>query len=239
MTGTGPSVLFEDPMAEGWQENWFLDGKRAILEHRDGGLYYEATPSNVDKRVDRATFDAHHAVLWTKRVFEGDIRISYDFTRAEGRWGTTLLYIQAQGIGTPPWEEDIYATRELREIPNMGLYFSHMNLLSLTFRGNIRCRRYPLRDAQGDPVEGLFAPMVDYDGMPAGKTYRIEVEKRAGSLTLRIRDKQDPANTREYVWDTSKSPGGQQPNTIRKGRIGLRHMGGNKVTYRNFRVDQL
>ena len=60
-------------MREDWQKNWFLDGKRAILGHTDEGLWMFCTPSGVDKRVDREKFDAHHAVLWTKQEFEGDI----------------------------------------------------------------------------------------------------------------------------------------------------------------------
>jgi hypothetical protein len=31
-------VLFVDVMSAEWQTNWFLDGKNAVLEHRDGGL---------------------------------------------------------------------------------------------------------------------------------------------------------------------------------------------------------
>ena len=57
----GGKMLFEDPMTGNWQEKWFLDGKKATLEHRDGGLCFFTPPSNVDKNKDRATFDAHHA----------------------------------------------------------------------------------------------------------------------------------------------------------------------------------
>ena len=53
-TGT---VLFEDTMAERWQENWFLDGKNAELKHRGGGLDFITTESGIDKRVDRAAAD--------------------------------------------------------------------------------------------------------------------------------------------------------------------------------------
>ena len=62
------SVLFEDDMLGEWQENWFLEGERAVLGHTVEGLWIYCTPSNVDKRVNRAKFDAHHAVLWTKQV---------------------------------------------------------------------------------------------------------------------------------------------------------------------------
>lgn len=70
-TGDEAKVLFEDPMIENWRENWFLDGQRATLEHRDGGLAF-LTDYTVNKRVDRAGFDAQHAVLWTRQEFQGD-----------------------------------------------------------------------------------------------------------------------------------------------------------------------
>lgn len=61
-------VLFVDPMTENWQKNWFLDGQKATLEHRDGGLYFAA--GTVTKKQDPENYHAHHAVLWTKQVFE-------------------------------------------------------------------------------------------------------------------------------------------------------------------------
>jgi hypothetical protein len=57
-----------------------------------GSIAPQAASTNND---DREKFDAHHAVLWTKQEFEGDIRITYEFAKG----GTSLLYIQAQGIG--------------------------------------------------------------------------------------------------------------------------------------------
>jgi hypothetical protein len=77
------TVLFEDSLAEDWQANWFLDGLNATVEHRDGGLAVLTEASKVDKRVDRAAFDAQHAVLWTRESFEGDIRITYKITDTE------------------------------------------------------------------------------------------------------------------------------------------------------------
>jgi len=83
-------VLFEDAMLNDWQEIWCLDGERAVLGHTLEGLWFFSTPSMVNKRVDREKFDSHHAVLWTKQEFEGDIRITYEFAKR----GTSLLYIQ-------------------------------------------------------------------------------------------------------------------------------------------------
>jgi len=232
------ALLFEDAMSGDWQDKWFLDGKRAILEHRQGGLYFEATPSGVDKRVDRATFDAHHAVLWTKQAFDGDIRITYEITKFSG---TNLLYIQAQGIGVPPYETDIDAWRDLREVASMKLYHDHMNLLSLSFRENIRCKRYPWNDLERgiefDDV--LIEPMLDYDRMQTENPYRVVVEKRQESLKLSVQEIGNPDNHVEHTWDTSTNRSSQRPRFMNNGRIGLRHMGGTRAVYRNFKVQKL
>ena len=98
----GSEVLFEDPMTGNWQANWFLDGERATLEHRDGGLAFITDASNVDKRVDRAAFDAQHAVLWTRQEFEGDIRVSYTYTKLPGCSWQKLIYVQAQASAKSP-----------------------------------------------------------------------------------------------------------------------------------------
>jgi len=234
-------ILFEDPMTENWQEHWFLDGNEAVVEHRDGGLYVAA--GTITKAMDREKYHAHHSVLWTRKVFEGDIRIQYEMTRMdESTYGTTLLYIQAQGIGTPPYSEDITAWNDLREIPDMSTYFDNMNLLSLSFRGEMRVKRYPWMDPElYDGPRGLIPPMVDYkgDGILPGKTYQVEVEKRAESLKLKLVEKESGRVMIDHTWDTTRIPEGHKPATIEKGRIGLRHMSTRQFTYRNFSVEQL
>jgi hypothetical protein len=239
MTKADEKVLFEDPMTGHWQQNWFLDGKNATLEHRDGGLYFSA--GTITKKQDREKYHAHHAVLWTKQVFEGDLLISFEMTRVDtSNYGNTLLYIQAQGIGKPPYVEDIYAWRALREVPSMDKYFTYMSLLSLSFRENLRCKRYPLRDMEGNPYKGaLLEPMEEYGGIESGKTYTVEVAKKNPHLTLRLYDAATEELLKECTWDVSKNPEKQMPRLIRKGRIGLRHMSTKQFIYRNFTVKQL
>ena len=95
---TESTILFEDSMLDDWQEKWFLDGQKATLEHRNEGLYFSG--GTITKSEDPEKYHAHHAVLWTKQVFEGDLLISYEMTRIDtSDYGNTLLYIQAQGIG--------------------------------------------------------------------------------------------------------------------------------------------
>ncbi|MGD1979958.1 MAG: hypothetical protein PVJ98_11235, partial [Akkermansiaceae bacterium] len=140
-------------MTSNWRDNWFVDGKEVTLEHRDGGLFFSA--GTVTKAMDPEEYHAHHAVLWTKSEFEGDLRITYEMTRVDqSGYGTTLLYLQAQGTGRGPYAKDISEWNKLREIPAMNLYFENMDLISLSFRENLRCKRYPLRRPDGERYSG-------------------------------------------------------------------------------------
>lgn len=237
------TVLMEDSMLDNWEANWFLDGDLAIVEHQDEGLLFHSPSSGVspqDKNKYREKFDAHHAVLWTRKEFKGDIRISYDFTRIETSWAN-LIYIQAEGIGTPPYERDIYAWREMRGVASMDKYFNYMNLLSLSLRKEIRCKRYPWNDVSRDlkHEDTLVEPMVDHDGLPNGKTYSLVIEKRKKSCWLRIREAGSEAYIIDYTWDLSNPSDERKQPYVENGRIGLRQMGGNKAIYRNFKVEQL
>ena len=235
-------ILLQDPMTGDWRENWLLDGKEATLRNTENGLFFSA--GTVTKSDDPEEYHAHHAVLWTQKEFEGDIKISYEMTRVDdSNYGTTLLYIQAQGIGTPPYVEDISAWNELREIPNMGTYFTYMDLLSLSFRENLRCKRYPWRDENLEwySGRGLIEPMVDYDyeKILTGKTYLVEVEKRAASLRLRLVEKESRNLMIDHTWNTDNIAEDIEPRQIQKGRIGLRHMATRQYIYRDFKVESL
>jgi len=234
----GSEVLFEDSMKDNWQKKWFLDGQKATVEHRNKGLYFSG--GTVTKSEDPVNYHAHHTVLWTKQVFEGDLLIQYEMTRVDtSDYGTTLLYIQAQGIGNEPYVEDIAEWSELRKIPAMNLYFENMDLISISFRENLRCKRYPWKDPNGEwyPNKGLIKPMVDYAGIIPGKKYRVEVEKRVSSVTLRLFDGESKELLTDYTWDTTKIP--EELELIQKGRIGLRHMSTRQFIYSNFKVERL
>ena len=233
-------VLFKDDLSADWEKNWFLDGRKATVEHREGGLYFSG--GTVTKADDPEEYHAHHAVLWTKREFEGDIRIRYTMTRVDkSNYGATLLYVQARGIGEEPYVEDIHAWRKLREVPDMSLYFKHMDLLSLSFRENLRCRRYPWQDSEGKwyPGRGLIKPMRDYPGIAPGKTYHVEVEKRGASLSLHLADAGSGEVLERFTWDTGQVAEGVEPRILSKGRIGFRHMSTRALIYRNFHVERL
>jgi hypothetical protein len=235
------AILFEDPMAANWQENWFLDGENALLEHRDGGLAF-ITEYKVDKNEDRAGFDAQHAVLWTRQEFDGDIRITYTYTKLPDCSWQKLIYVQAQGIGEEPYVEDIYAWKDLRKVSVMSEYFDHMNLIGLSLRNEVRCRRYPWSDVKRNvQLDNEFLPRAQCEKMPIGREYHVVVEKRKKSIWLRITDAETGEVAVDQTWDLTdkKVLKNRNPEYIEKGRIGLRHMGGFKAVYRDFKVTQL
>lgn len=234
-------VLFEDPMTGDWKENWFLDGKEATLRNGEDGLYFAG--GTIPKSQDPEKYHAHHAVLWTKREFAGDIRISFEMTRKDvgEAEGATLLYIQARGVGTPPYAKDIREWSTIREIPQMSKYYTYMDLLSISFREDLRLRRYPWKDKSGEwyPDRGLFEPKLEYRVMESGDSYFVEVEKRDSDLTLRLYTTDRKTLEVEHTWDTSKGAEHRDPPLIQEGRIGLRHMATRQLGYKNFRVEQL
>ena len=235
-----PTILFEDPMTADWQDHWFLDGQNAVLQHRDGGLDFITTASEVDKRVDRAAFDAQHAVLWTRQEFKGDIRITYTFTKLPDCSWQKLIYVQARGIGTPPYVEDIHAWRDQREVARMDKYFNYMDLIGLSLRDQIRCKRYPWSDVErGIDFENEFLPRGENKGMDIGRAYHVLVEKRKESILLRITDAETGDAVVDHTWDLTQNLEGRDPRFVDEGRIGLRLMGGFKLNFRDFKVERM
>lgn len=237
-------ILFEDPMTgqeQDWQENWFLDGEEATLTSTPHGLYFSSGTERGN--------DAHHAVLWTKQEFSGDIRIRFDVIGLDRRGYVNILYIHAQGIGEPPYVEDIYEWRDLRAVPTMSKYFTYMNALHISYNvgrpdrvGYIRARRYPRQPEKGISF-GDTSIKPDYDDEGAkilpGKVFTIEVEKRGTKLIYRTLDGETKEVLKECVWDTTKNPENQTPRIVNEGRIGLRQMFTKRNIYRNFKVMRL
>jgi hypothetical protein len=236
----GDQVLFQDSMAENWQENWFLDGEKATLEHRDGGLAY-LTEYTVNKNVDREGFDSQHAVLWTREEFEGDIRITYTYTVLPGSSWQKLIYVQAQGVGQGPYVEHIYAWRDEREIAVMSAYFNYMDLIGLSLRDQIRCKRYPWNDMEGNSLETEFMPRAEHSGLPQGRELDVRVDKTKTSIALHIQDTETGQVVVDHTWDLTdeKVLENRDPKYVEAGRIGLRLMGGHKIHFRDFNVELL
>jgi hypothetical protein len=121
-----------------------------------------------------------------------------------------------------------------------------MTLRSLSFRENIRFKRYPWNDAaKGQQYENvLVKPMIEYDGIHGnanvGSFCKVLVESKKDSLRLRVQVTDNPDHAIDYTWDSAGSGADPlQPVFTRKGRIGLRNNRGCWASYKNFKVEQL
>lgn len=224
-------LKFSDSCRGDWQDGWFLDGKIATVENSEQGMDFAAGEKYGD--------DAHHAVLWTKDEFKGDVKIEYNYTRTDSQTvNVNILYIQAQGIGEGVYKKDISKWSSLREVPTMSIYYKYMNPLHISYAAfpmvnddlmedYLRVRKYPIdENISFDQMEveptlfhlGLFLTDV---------TYKVTVIKSDGKLHMRVEgDSRDEL----YTWDISdKAP-------LKQGRIGLRHMYTRSARYSDFKV---
>lgn len=226
---------FYDPGTADWTQRWTLDGKLATVENSATGMSFDSGPEFGD--------DAHHAVLWTRPSFEGDLKIEYDYTRTDEQTrAVNILYLHATGSGVEPFDEDITRWAELREVPAMRMYFNHMDLYHISYAafGNtnddagddyIRARRYLPLAGKGLRGTALEPDVYSRTGLFAtGVPHRITVIKRGTMLWMHVRnDEQD------YLcrWDVSGFP------PIDHGRIGLRQMHARGAIYKDFKVSTL
>jgi hypothetical protein len=221
--------VFYDSCTKDWTEKWFLDGKVASVGNGPDGMQLTAGPQFLN--------DAHHAVLWTKDSFEGDLKIEYEYTRTdfESRC-VNILYIEATGSGKDPYVKDISKWNDLRKVPAMRMYFDHMNTYHISYaafpnegddqKPYIRARRYmPEKtglegtDLKPDYYpEGLFKP-----GVP----HKITVIKKDRDLFMRI---ENPDQTYYCHFNNPDLP------IVAEGRIGLRQMFTRSARYKNFRI---
>ena len=138
-------LRFQDSCTDDWRHLWTLDGLEANVKNSDQGMHFSAGPEFRN--------DAHHAVLWTKQSFEGDVKIEYAYTRTDSETRcVNILYIQATGNGEGPYAKDISKWSELRQVPMMRTYYENMNTLHISYAAfpnsedsssYIRARRYP------------------------------------------------------------------------------------------------
>ena len=212
-----------------WQDKWFLDGKLATITNSKKGMNFSA--GTEDKN------DAHHAVLWTKKSFKGDVKITYDYTRNdEESSNVCILYIQATGTGEAPYDSDISKWNDLRKIPAMSTYFNHMNTIHISYaaftnKGEkydyVRARHYPTSENVSFSNTEI-PPSYDNVGFfETGITYHITAIKTKKRLSFLVEGEK---GSRLFSWDTSDF------NPITEGRIGLRHMYTRSATYRNFKI---
>jgi hypothetical protein len=227
-------LQFEDLGEVPWQDNWFLDGRSAKVTNTQKGIQMIAGPEPKN--------DAHHAVLWTKQQFSGDVKIEYDFTKIDDmQTMVNILFIQATGIGGE-FAEDISLWNHRRQVPSMKFYFERMELLHISYAAYgqvndepdndyIRARAYPLHPETG--FKGMEIPPSYFSTglFKKGITYNMEVEKNQKRMTLSVKAKNTPnALLQTFTW---KLPARGQ---VSYGRIGLRQMYTRSSIYNNFRV---
>lgn len=225
------NLQLEDPCTDSWQDKWFLDGEIATVENSEKGMNFSAGPVNRD--------DAHHAVLWTKDSFKGDVKIEYNYTRTDTRVvNVNILYIQASGIGEDPYDVDISVWSDLRKVPTMSIYYNFMRTYHISYSAfkmvnedpdddYIRIRKYPVtEEITFDDMEippsfnrtGLFLP---------GETYKITVIKTGSRLFFHVKGEE---TEKLYSWPL------EEADPINEGRIGLRHMYTRSANYSDFKV---
>ena len=220
-----------DNCKENWQNYWVLDGLTAKVSNSEKGMNFTAGMKEKN--------DSSHAVLWSKDVFEGDIKIEFEYTRldSENRF-VNILYIYARGTGEGPFTEDISEWNDLRSIPAMRTYYNNMYLLHISFAAfknsgidsidYIRIRHYPVEKGKNFNSSTGIPPLIENTGLfKTGVPYKITVIKSAKSLYFKI---EGESNKKIYSWDIE----GYEIKDI--GRIGIRHMCMRSALYNNIKV---
>lgn len=218
-----------------WQQHWTVDGDRATLKETPQGRLFCAGPIAYD--------NGSHAVMWTKQSFSGPIKVEYDYTRADdiSRF-VNIIYVQATGIGEPPYTEDISQWDSLRTIPTMSKYFKYMNAYHISFAAfdmdnedpdndYVRARRYPVAPGGDFAEDTALKPDYTRTGLfKPGVRYHITVVKKDQHLLMQV---QNDDTDRLFYWDTSGFP------PIEAGRVGFRHMYTRCAKYDNINIYEL
>jgi len=221
-------IVFSDEGISDYNQNWLLDGKIGYVENNKNGMAFHAG-SEIKN-------DAHHAVLWTKQSFSGDLMIEYDYTRLDSRdRQVNIIYIQATGSEEGEYSKDIFQWSSLREVPSMRTYYNNMHTLHISYAAltedgdYIRARRYrPDRHKKMNGTE--LGSSFNTDFFETGVKHHITIIKKGYNLFMKVANEQQ---TKLYKWNYSDHP------KIMEGRIGLRHMFSRSSQYKNFVVKEL
>lgn len=223
--------VFVDTCTNRWEDRWFLDGLKGRVETGPDGMVLSAGPVQGD--------DAGHVVLWTKEIFEGDVRIDYEYTKLDDTiHNVNILYVLASGSGEGVFDQDIAKWSRLREIPSMRLYFNHMNAYHISYAAYdqdnedpvddyIRSRRYLPETGRGLQGTDLKPDYLQTGLFETGVPHRITAIKSGDDLFMYVRNEDQDLLCH---WKTDAFP------PVTPGRIGLRHMYTRSARYRDFRV---
>ncbi len=227
--------VFVDPGTNDWKSNWTLDGLKATVTNNSKGMNFMAGP--IPKE------NASHAVLWTTKSFEGDLKIEYEYTRTDNaNQFVTILYIQATGSDEGHFTKDILEWADKRTVPAMNTYFNNMNTYHISYAAYggdpiaddydyIRARRYMPTLKKGLNGTALTPDSYERTGLfKPGVPHHITVVKIKNEIFMQIRNPE-----KEYLcyFENKDLP------EITEGRIGLRHMFTRSARYRDIRVSIL
>lgn len=225
-------LVFEDNFSNDWRNNWHLDGKKGRIYSGDKKLKLYAGKE--------AYKDENHVVLWTKKEFEGNLKIEYDFTRLDQATFVNILYIQAQGSGEGEFDKNIFKWNALREIPKMSMYYDNMDTYHISYsvgedkkKGReeyIRGRRYMPKQRTG--LKGTeMTPVYHNTGLfRTGVRYHLTFIKVGKEIYFNVNG---DGQNRTFYFNAEKYP------PIDKGRIGLRQMFTKASIYENFKIYKL
>ena len=226
-------LLFHDMGNKNYKRKWFLDGKRAKVINSVEGMLFEAGEEYGN--------DSSHAVLWTKKSFNGNILVEFDYTRTDTTTRcVNIIYLHATGTGTKEYPKDIRNWKEKREVPKMKYYFNNMHAYHISYAAfdaikysgendYIRLRQYDpaLQKLDGTEIlpdaftTGMFKPFI---------TYHIEITLFNNLLVMKIVNKEKPTEQLVCKWNLRNKP------HLSAGRIGLRHMYTRNALYKDFKV---
>jgi hypothetical protein len=224
-------LIFSDNFKTSWQQNWFLDGEQAKLENTGNALLFCAGTMPAS--------DLAHSVLWTKKSFEGDLQIEFDFVKRDTATKfVNIIYLFAEGSDSGAYRRDIWLWKDLRRIPAMKIYFNHIRAFHISFaayendnsdplKDYIRARLY--RPESGKGLEGTeILPEYLQTGLfIKDEKYHIRITRIAGKISMLVTGENKKTET-EWIL-----PSGDNPVS---GRIGLRVMGGRISEFANFKV---
>lgn len=230
---TVSKLIFDDSGTKNWKNKWTLDGTKAKVINSNLGMELIAGKEHGK--------DSCHTVLWTKKIFKGNFKLTYEYTRTDTVTRcVNILYLLASGKGTKEYPEDISKWEIKRKEPKMATYFNNMNAYHISYAAfdanifskdndYIRMRKYNptekgLKNTALKPdysKTGLFKPFV---------TYHIEVIKNNSYIKMNIVATKNPENKITCLWDISKL------ENLVSGRIGFRHMYTRNARYKNIKV---
>lgn len=223
------NLVFEDDGTTDWTQYWTLDGLIATVENSKVGMHFKAGPEYKN--------DAHHAVLWTKASFTGDVKIEYDYIKTDSEERcVNILYLLATGDKEGVYDKDISKWASLRQIPAMRTYYENMNTFHISYSAfnnhdknfhYVRARRYPKLDNKSFKTT-LITPSYDRKGLfKTGQKYHITAIKTKEQLFFRMKSEE---GEEVFEWSIINS------EPVEMGRVGLRQMYTRSSIYKNFKI---